>query len=266
MTVLGKRMAIKKKINYTLDSNAWMSTYTDLMTLLLTFFVLLLSLSTLDKSRKLAALSSLVGAFGFKPGGQSILGKEKGVNVTTGTAPINPEDVQFERVRNVTLKHGLKSELTMSQQLERTIISIKDNVLFKHKSSVLVAEKEGFLSDLAEVLKDGNQMIELRGYCDPSEYVMEKDPNKESMFLSSKRAIAMFDFFVEEGIAPGDIVAHGFGQNFLGTSKKGNESYMNRQVEIILDYREKVPFNVRNQGGKKEFLDFKGFFFRQRGI
>lgn len=255
-------MAVKKKINYKLDSNAWMSTYTDLMTLLLTFFVLLLSLSTLDKSRKLAAMSSLVGAFGFKPGGQAILGKEKGINVTTGTAPITKEDVQFERVRNVTLKHELKSELTMSQQLERTIISIKDNVLFKHKSSVLVAEKEGFLSDLAEVLKDGNQMIELRGYCDPSEYVMEKDPNKESMFLSSKRAIAMFDFFVEKGIAPGDIVAHGFGQNFLGTLKKGNESYMNRQVEIILDYREKVPYNIRNRGSEKGYLDFKGFFFR----
>ena len=53
MTILGKRMAVKKKINYKLDSNAWMSTYTDLMTLLLTFFVLLLSLSTMDKNRKL---------------------------------------------------------------------------------------------------------------------------------------------------------------------------------------------------------------------
>jgi hypothetical protein len=95
---------------------------------------------------------------------------------------------------------------------------------------------------------------------------MEKDPYKESMLLSSKRAIALFDFFVEKGLAPEDIVAHGFGQNYKGTSKKGKESYLNRQVEIILDYREKVPFNIRNQGGKKGFLDFKGFFFRQRGI
>jgi chemotaxis protein MotB len=255
-------MAVKKKINYTLDSNAWMSTYTDLMTLLLTFFVLLLSLSTIDKSRKLAALSSLVGAFGFKPGGQSVMGNQTGKNITTGVAPISPEDMEFERLRNVALKHGLKSDLTISQQLERTIINIKDNILFEHKSSVLLEKKAGFLSDLADVLKEGHQMIELRGYCDPSEYVMEKDPYKESMFLSSKRALAMFDFFVEKGLAPEDIVAHGFGQNYRGTLKKGMESYLNRQVEIILDYREKVPFNVRNQSNKKEFLDFKGFFFR----
>ncbi len=255
-------MAVKKKTNYTLDSNAWMSTYTDLMTLLLTFFVLLLSLSTMDKSRKLSALSSLVGAFGFKPGGQSVLGDKNGKNITTVAAPVTPEDLQFERLRNITLKHGLKSDLTISQELERTIINIKDNVLFEHKSSVLLTGKAGFLSDLAEVLKEGRQMIELRGYCDPSESVMEKDPYKASLFLSSKRAISMFDFFVEKGLAPEDIVAHGFGQNYTGASKKGKESYLNRQVQIILDYREKVPFNVRNQRSKKEFLDFKGFFFR----
>jgi chemotaxis protein MotB len=260
-------MAVKKKTRYTLDPNAWMLTYTDLMTLLLTFFVLLLSLSTIDKSRKLSALNSLVGAFGYKPGGQSALGKAKGINITTGEAPITPEDIQFERLRNVALRHGLKSELTMSQQLDRTIINIKDNVLFEHKSSELVTEKAGFLSDLAGILKDGNQLIELRGYCDPSEYVMDNDPDKTSMFLSSKRAIAMFDFFVEKGLAPEDIVAHGFGQNVMGKLKKGDESYMNRQVEIILDYREKVPFNVRNQRNKKDYLDFKGFFFKkERGI
>ena len=73
-------MATKKKQNVTLDPNAWMSTYTDLMILLLTFFVLLLSLSSIDKKRKRVALNSLVGAFGFKPGGQSILGKPKGLD------------------------------------------------------------------------------------------------------------------------------------------------------------------------------------------
>jgi chemotaxis protein MotB len=260
-------MAIPKKAHYKLDPNAWMVTYTDLMTLLLTFFVLLISLSTIDKSRKLAALNSLVGAFDYKPGGQSVLGKEKGIDISTDDAPLAPEDIEFERLSNVALKHGLKSELTMSQQLERTIINIKDNVLFEHKSSELLTEKAGFLSELAEVLKDGHQFIELRGYCDPSEYVMDNDPYKTSMLLSSKRAIAMFDFFVEKGLAPEDIVAHGFGQNFMSTSKKGNESYLNRQVEIILDYRVNVPFNVRNQRGKKDYLDFKGFFFRkERGI
>ena len=252
-------MAKKKKINYTLDTNAWMSTYTDLMTLLLTFFVLLLSLSTVDKNRKRLALNSLIGAFGFKPGGQSILGKPKGVNITTGSAPLVKEDVQFERLRNVALKHGIQSDLTMNTQLERTVIVLKNKILFKNNSSELEKESAGFLSEIVEILKEGHQMIELRGYCDSSESILKEDPYKYSMMLSSKRAIAMFDFFVEKGLAPGDIVAHGFGLNYPGRSKK---PALNRQVEIILDNREKVPFNMRKKTLKDSFLDFKGFFFR----
>ena len=251
-------MATKKKYTYSLDSNAWMSTYTDLMILLLTFFVLLLSLSTIDKKRKRLALNSLIGAFGFKPGGQSILGKPKGVNITTNSSPLLEEDIQFERLRNVALKHGLESDLTMTKQLDRTVIVLKNRVLFEHNSSDLTEENTKFLSEIAEVLKEGHQMVELRGYCDSSESILKDDSYKSSMILSSKRAIAMFDFFVEKGLSPADIVAHGFGINYPGSPK---EASLNRQVEIILDYRERIPFNMR-QRGKGGFLDFKGFFFR----
>jgi chemotaxis protein MotB len=251
-------MAKKKKTNYTLDTNAWMSTYTDLMTLLLTFFVLLLSLSTIDKNRKRLALNSLVGAFGFKPGGQSILGNPEGVNITTGSSPLVEEDIQFERLRNVALKHGLESDLTVSKQLDRTVIVLKNKVLFSHNSSELMKKNMTFLSEIAEILKEGNQLIELRGYSDSSESILDKDPYKTSMILSSKRAIAMFDFLVGKGLSPGDIVAHGFGLNYPGAPE---EPSVNRQVEIILDYREKIPFSMRRRG-KSGFLDFKGFFFR----
>ena len=47
----------------------WMVTFADLMTLLLTFFVLLLSMSTLDSQRVKLALGSLRGALGVLEGG-----------------------------------------------------------------------------------------------------------------------------------------------------------------------------------------------------
>ncbi len=255
-------MGKKKKIKYSLDPNAWMATYTDLMTLLLTFFVLLLSLSSTDNKKQRLALSSLVGAFGFKPGGQSVIGDPKGINITSGSAPIVSEDIQFENLRNVALRHGLESDLEVTRQLDRTVIILKDKVLFEHNSSELVKEKTEFLSELAEILKEGHQLIELRGYSDSSESILKDDPFKSSMILSSKRALAMFDFFVEKGLPPGDMAAHGFGQNDAGISKGSKKTYLNRQVEIILDYREKIPYKILNQSEKRGRLDFKGFFFR----
>ena len=47
----------------------WMVTFADLMTLLLTFFVLLLSMSTLDNQKVKLALGSLRGALGVLEGG-----------------------------------------------------------------------------------------------------------------------------------------------------------------------------------------------------
>ena len=45
-------MAKKAQEEEPQNTNAWITTYTDLMTLLLTFFVLLISISTIDANRK----------------------------------------------------------------------------------------------------------------------------------------------------------------------------------------------------------------------
>ena len=256
-------MGKKQKEGSQISTNAWMATYTDLMILLLTFFVLLLSLATIDKKRKRLALNSLVGAFGFKPGAHSILGKPKGLNITAGSAPLVKEDIQFEKLRNVALRHGLKSELSMTKQLERTVITINNRVLFAFGSDQLDSDSFEVLSEISDVLKDGPRLIELRGYTDPTETVFEQDPLSYSMYLSTKRAMAVFNFLREKGGIPAnDMVAHGFGKNSEVVVNARNNPDYNRQVEIILDYREKIPYRLNKPKRTDSLLDFKGFFFR----
>ncbi len=256
-------MAEIRKADPKINTNSWMATYTDLMILLLTFFVLLLSLATIDKKRKRLALNSLVGAFGFKPGAHSILGKEKGLNITAGSAPLVPEDIQFERLRNVALRHGIKSHLSMTKQLDRTVITLESRVLFDMGSDQLDPDGMAFLSELAEILKTGPRLIELRGYADSAEGVFQPEPKKYSMLLSSKRAMVVFHFFREKGGIPAkNMVAHGFGLDTEGAKNKGNKHRLNRQVEIILDYREKIPRRLKKPRSPDSTLDFKGFFFK----
>ncbi len=47
----------------------WMATFSDMMTLLLTFFVLLLSMSSMDQKSVKEAIGSLQGALGVLQGG-----------------------------------------------------------------------------------------------------------------------------------------------------------------------------------------------------
>jgi chemotaxis protein MotB len=256
----------RKKEEDSISTNAWMATYCDLMILLLTFFVLLLSLATIDNNKKRLALNSFVGAFGFKPGAQSVIGNPKGLNITVGSAPMVKEDIQFERLRNVALKHGLKSELSMSRQLERSVLSISNRVLFAPNEYAINEESSEFLLELSNVLKDGPKLIEIRGYADYSETVFEEDPFMYSMNLSSKRALAVFNLMMTKGGIPAEImVAHGFGMNLDGDGGSSKGPGITRQVELILDYREEVPYRLKKAAGTKKFLDFDGFFFRTPG-
>ena len=240
-----------------------MATYTDLMILLLTFFVLLLSLASLDKRRKRLAINSLVGAFGFKPGAHSILGKEKGLNITAGSAPLVPEEIQFERLRNLALRHGMESDMSISKQLDRTVLTFNRRVLFDRGSDQLNPDIKKFLLDLSGVLRDESHLIELRGYADAVETSFQPESFKYTVLLSSKRAMAVFDFLREEGGIPAKtMVAHGFGLNSEEVKYTGKKHYLDRQVEIILDDREKVPYRLKKSERPISRLDFKGFFFR----
>ncbi|MBW1722020.1 MAG: OmpA family protein [Deltaproteobacteria bacterium] len=258
-------MPKKKKKESSMDTNAWMTTYTDLMTLLLTFFVLLLSMSVVTEEKRLVALNSLTGAFGFKPGGHSIIGAPKGINITIGSPPMKKEVIDFDKMRNLILKNALDPDVIVTREGERIILSLNNQLLFDQGSSEIRPDLHPFLVELGEILKEGTHRIELRGYSATSETAFDRDPFKASVMLSAKRAIAVYHFFREKsGISPGRMVAHGFGTNAVrkGNPKKENEA--GRQVEIILDYRESVPYRLRKPKSDS-LLDFKGFLFRIPG-
>ena len=215
-------MPLEKKEEVAGDTNRWMTTYTYLMILLLTFFVLLLSLSTIEEEKKRVVLNSLVGAFGFKTGGQSIIGAPKGLNITMAGPPIKKEKIEWEKLRNIRFKNGLESDVTVTRERDRLIISLNNRILFQPKSSHIEPSSIPFLSDLADFMKESSRLVEMRGYCAPNEIVFEPDPAKFAMILSSKRASAVYNFFRTKGkISVDRLVAHGFGTNVTMKNKIG---------------------------------------------
>jgi chemotaxis protein MotB len=245
------------------DTNAWMTTYTDLMTLLLTFFVLLLSLSVIDSRKQRVALNSLIGAFGFKPGAQSVMGTDKGTNITTASAPLTKEEIDFERLQNIVFKNGLESDVDIMRDGEKIVVSLSDRVLFDQGSTELNPDSLKFLSELTTILRDVPGIIEFRGYADTAESVFDADPLKVGMNLSAERALAAYHFLHDREKVPHDkMVAHGFGSRPSKKRAHGIEKGFNRQVEIVCDYRAKIPYRLREKESEKNILlDFKGFMF-----
>ncbi len=256
----------KKKQEQKQNTNAWITTYTDLMTLLLTFFVLLISISVMDSRKQRDALNSLVGAFGFKPGGHSVIGVKKGINITVGSAPLDKEQVDFEHLKNITFRNGLESDVEVTTEGEKIVIGLSNRVLFKPREYRITQKGENFLLQVCPVLKDVPGTVELRGYTDPSEVLFDDNKSKAAVILSARRAMAVYNFLVQRCRLPArKLVAHGFGIKELKQGEIKGSMRFNRQVEIICDYRASIPYLVKKGPRKKNlFLDFKGFFFKIR--
>ena len=83
-------MAKKKKDEPQKPSKAWMDTFSDLMNLLLCFFVLLFSMSTVDAQKFEAIAASFSQTFSIFNGGQVSIGK--GMLLGNGVSQLNELD------------------------------------------------------------------------------------------------------------------------------------------------------------------------------
>lgn len=155
----------KSKCECPAGAPMWMCTFADLMSLLLTFFVLLLSFSTIAEPEKFEqALSSLRGAFSVFEGSLEPISIQ----------PNPPTSNQSERLRRIARDlrrrlqvKGKEQEIELKFDEGGLRINLPGQILFESGSATLTAEAGPILSDVAELL--GGQegiSIEVRGYTD----------------------------------------------------------------------------------------------------
>lgn len=85
-------------------SPAWMTTFSDLMNLLLCFFVLLFSMSTVDAEKFQQVVASLQSSFSVLPSGGSTIGE--GQMVGNGVSQLRELDVYFNEAMTSTNSNG----------------------------------------------------------------------------------------------------------------------------------------------------------------
>lgn len=83
-------MARQKKEDPPAGSPAWMNTFSDLMNLLLCFFVMLFSMSTIDEEKYNQLVASMSSAFSILNGGATAIGD--GILISNGVSQLNELD------------------------------------------------------------------------------------------------------------------------------------------------------------------------------
>jgi len=220
---------------------AWLAAFGDLMSLLLCFFVLLLSMSSMDAKKISEAIGSLAGAMSVLEGGtQTEISKKRMLEST----PIDSQDETSEEVNRVQqavsdanemMEKGKGPAITLDEGQEGFVIELPASLLFKSGSAVIQNEDALlFLKRVALIVEElpKNMEVNVRGHTD-NQGPGKKSPFKDNWELSSARAISVLQELLLDGVDPARISAAGYAEfTPLATNvtKSGREK--NRRVEL----------------------------------
>jgi len=221
------------------DSARWMVTFSDLMTLLLTFFVLLLSMASMDKSvlTKITLFTKELGVMTYKGSGRlptrfraiidllerpwELMEKQNRIKDL-----LFPDDMLPPEISRSTLEENLR----VLARPEGVALILTDKLLFPSGGSKLGDPVRVLLDQLAQVLTFMNAPVNIAGYTDTDPGV--RHDNYE---LSGLRALSVLEFFLSADLPEERFSISGYGPHWALTSNETPEGKaQNRRVEILL--------------------------------
>lgn len=107
----------KKKLAGPPPPAPWMSTFSDLMNLLLCFFVLLFSMSTVDAEKFQEMAASFISSFSILPNGGSAVGD--GLLISNGVSQLNELSEYFSNMGLSDEGEQMKTMQEMMDAIER---------------------------------------------------------------------------------------------------------------------------------------------------
>ena len=230
-------MAKKKKwpVEYQPNTEAWMTTFADLVSLMLTFFILLISMSTMDKTGLSDIESSFrkaVSVFNSGEGTeiQIIPPFEMQKLVTPRELMLAMRQNSMSMLKNSTLEHKVKGIIIK----DRLYLRIPDSVLFDKGSAKLKPEHVKTLKKLAQMLAMTPGKIRVQGHTNSNPDLNESafgDP----WTLSLARAASVLHVLEDEGVNPARLSLNGYGPSRpVSTEATPFGRSKNRRVEIVI--------------------------------
>jgi len=250
----------------------WLITFSDMMTLMLTFFVLLVSMAVIDERRKLIVLGSIIGSFGVAKGSQDVLSQMESKRVVE-PGPFEMENVDDMEPLKEMIWEDSSEDLAFAENRFVQILSINSDVLFAPGETDLTLEGQKLLERVLPVLLQIEYPLLLAGHTSllrdemGVDYQVE-DKDKvmdDSWRLSLYRTLNIYRFLIERGMSPDMLRVEAFGKHhprFTDLTAEGRRK--NRRVDIILDRRnvewlEKVRPEAEDER-MKQFI-YKDFVF-----
>lgn len=223
------------------EGTTWLITFSDLAMLLLVFFILLFSVSTIDEERFSRSFHSVQSELSGKDEHASRIIDSAEVSTSIiDTARLQKQIIEqqeklFTEIRTYLTEAG-KSE-NIGATFDDGIITLRlpADVLFEQGSVDLSPAAESSLAVVAGLLvKNKNQDVSIKGYTDDAEPVTGRF--KDLWEISSLRAVNVLRYMMSMGIESSRLTATGLASmNPIYPNDSDENRAQNRRIEFVLE-------------------------------
>lgn len=218
---------------------SWLETYSDMVTLLLTFFIMLYAMSTIDSQKYAAIVASFSKELNpevyYQQGPPS---ETDGANEVPEPIEENePDELDelYTLLKQYVEENDLDKQVELSRSEEYVFIRFSDSVTFKGYSDILEASGKGILDVLAKGLSTVDDYIEeviIAGHTAKVEY----DNTDIDRSLSTDRANVVLRYLEDKNVIdPAKYLAIGYGlYSPIADNSTSEGRAKNRRVEVYI--------------------------------
>lgn len=229
-----------------LTGNEWINTYADTITLVLTFFILLYSFSSVDANKFKGIANAL----------QSVLQGNSGdaifdYNMSNGNVPMvgdsepmpnssgGVQEDLYNKLKEIIEKNNLQATVEIKKDTKGVNIELRDNVLFDSGKADIKDGSKPILDKISAIISSVPYNIEIEGHTD--NIPISNFKYESNWELSTSRAVNVVKYFIEtKGLNPIRFTAAGYGEyKPLAPNDTDEHRAHNRRVNIIILAKEK---------------------------
>ncbi|SNT16192.1 chemotaxis protein MotB [Anaerovirgula multivorans] len=232
-------MRRKTRENITEKAGApmWLTTYSDLVTLLMTFFILLFAFSEIDAQKFQYIIESFQGTTGILESGKTVVSDEL-IEIPYDSDAPN----EFQHLRDILQARledtGLLNQVSVILEEDALLLRLQNNILFDPGRATIKDDALEILFLLSDLLLSEDFLynrIQVEGHTD-SDPVAQPNIYKTNWDLSVARAAHVVKFFIEEtSITPKRFKASGYSKYYpVAPNDTPDNKAKNRRVDILI--------------------------------
>ncbi len=227
---------------------AWMTTYGDMVTLLMAFFVMLFAFSNIDAQKFEQVMRSFQGSAGVLSGGKSVDDNDLIFDSLPETSEtmidqeaikeVDKELKQLQsKIEDYIKENEIQAEVSVEFDTRGLIIRFKDNALFDSGKAKIKKSSEEvlyFIGDLLSGEEFITRAIRVEGHTDNVPMHTAKYPSNWE--LSTARATNVVRFFISNvKISPNRLSASGYSEYYpIADNETSEGRSKNRRVDIVI--------------------------------